>query len=210
MIAQSARSLSKSGWLPHIGRGCCSLLLLLVPSLGSAALVCTTGVSSVPIFDPLALSGEVGDFTLACGGGSPTSPFPEVSFQLFLNTALLQNVDPILSDGINDYTGAFVAGNSVHFTNVPLDPVGANFTFQQLFINPSLLPPATAIVAFLSATGPIPIPIDNPQQIVAANGTRQDPGNAPEPPTALLLLVGLAPMLVLRRRTARSEGSSRR
>jgi hypothetical protein len=200
MGVQNACALSKHRWLPHPGRACFSLLLLFVPSMSSAALVCQAGVSSVPVFDPLALEGEVGDFTLACSGGVATSPLPEVNFQLFLNTSLLQDVDPILSDGVNDFIGAFVGGNSVLFSNVPLDPVGSNFTFQQIVVNPSLLPPSTQFVALLSATGPISVPIDNPLQIVALNGIVQDPGNAPEPATGLLLFGGLAPLLAFRRR----------
>jgi hypothetical protein len=208
MSIQCRKILSGHGFGLHLRRAFLSLSLLLVPALSTAALVCETGVSSVPILDPLGASGELGELTLDCGGGVATDPLPTVNFQAFFNVVLLQDVDPILSDGVSDYSGLVLGANAVLFTGIPFDPVESHFTLHEVFVNPSLQNAGFAYIAFLSVAGAVSVPISNPLQTVALNGSL--PGNAPEPSTGLLLFVALAPLVAFRRRRAQASLRCRR
>ena len=150
-----------------------SLLLMLVPAVGVAAskagpLSCSGGVASNPSFDPTGTSGAVGDFTLNCSGGTPGSPVP-LTFDYFLNAAVLAPGSWTLTDGVHNYSGVLAAPNDVEFKNVPFSPPGSSsqtWTVENIFVNPSLYPGGFQFDEFVSAS----LPVAGAQQWVATNG----------------------------------------
>jgi hypothetical protein len=164
-------------------------IMWLSVTAANAALSCTASVASIPELDPDATAAELGELTLACSGGVETDPLPLVNFQSFFNVSLLQDVAPVLSDGTTDYLGTFSGANSIAFPGVPINPFASLFTFDQVFVNPGLLAADQLIIQFLSVTGAIAVPVDNPQQLVGVIGTAN---TVPEPATLLLLAAACA------------------
>jgi PEP-CTERM motif len=172
-------------------------LLFLGQALACAdGITCLAGVESVPIFDPLATSAEVGDYTLTCGGGTSVSPLPLVTVEAVLNVNLLQTVTPTLTDGVNSYTGVFGQGNQVKFSNVAFDPTGIDFEFENFFVDPSAEPPGFPFQEDTSFSGPLLIGVTSSIQVVAMNG------DIPEPSTWLLAAGALAVLLSRRMATS--------
>jgi PEP-CTERM motif-containing protein len=201
MHSKISRPVSNRPWLRLLGRASMSMLVLLsAPAAHSAVVICEAGAASIPVLDPLSTSAAVGDFTLACSGGVEMDPLPRVNFQAFFNVPLLQTVTPILTDGVNDYSGIFT-GSGVVFLAIPLNPVASSFAIQQIFVNPSLQAEGFEFIAFLSASSEIAVAIRNPIQTVAVNGSVA--AAVPEPSTGLLLAsASAAAMLTLRQRRA--------
>ena len=169
----------------------------------SGPVSCVSGASFATL-DPLATAAEVGDFTLACGGGAQGDPLLSVTLQSFLNLNILQDVAPTLSDGANVYAGVFQGANSVLFSNVLLDPFDTFFTISNIFVNASLLPENFQIVEFVTFGGAA-VPINNPQQIVGHRGESPVQVPEPEPVYAWLFFlgaVGLIGSAARRRRTS--------
>lgn len=168
-------------------------VLLAMPT-AKGAVICMAGVASFPTLDPLSNSAAVGELTADCGGGAAGDPPLIAIFQAFYNVPLLTTVTPLLSDGLNSYTGS-ISSNSVAFIDVSIDPLGDNFVLQNVFVDASLQPENFLFAAFLSITA---APVMNANQAVAINGVI---GNAvPEPSVILLLLMGLCLVVLIRRR----------
>jgi hypothetical protein len=110
---------------------------------------------------------------------------------------------PILTDGVTKYAGTFSGTNAVAFLGIPLDPFASAFAIHSIFVDPSLLTPGTLVIAVLSLTGEIGVPLNDPQQLVATVGDLPA-GTVPEPATGLLLAAGLGALLALRRKVRAS------
>lgn len=174
------------------------MLLVFVPT-ASAAVACLGGVASVPVLDPSSVSAAVGHYTLTCSGGGPVFPLPTIGLTAYLNVAVLLTPTPILTDGVNSYTGV-VDANTVQFLDVFFDPVGISFEFENIFVDPSSQPPGFQFLEEVSATGPVSVPILDAQQIVAVNGS------VPEPSTFPLAGIALSAVALLARRRTRVDG----
>ena len=122
-----------------------------------------------------------------------------MNLEAFLNVAVLGTPTPILTDGVNDYTGV-VDANTVQFLGVPFDPAGISFEFEDIFVNPSLQAPGFQFFEDVSATGSTSIPIADSEQLVAVNGS------IPEPSTFPLAGIALSAVVLLARRRARVDG----
>ncbi len=186
--------------LPLLRSAVVSMLLLSVPVAHSAMVTCAGGAATVPVLDPFSASAAVSDFTLTCSGGDAIDSLPTVNFKSFFNVSLLQTDTPVLTNGVNNVVVALVGANSVLFSAIPLNPVASSFSIQRIFVDPSAQAEGFQFLQFLSVTGEIPVPIFNPTQVVAINGTIAPPVNVPEPATGLLLAVAGAALFTLPRR----------
>jgi hypothetical protein len=77
-------------------------------------------------------------------------------------------------------------GNLVEFLSVPCNPPGAGhlgLQVENIFVNPSVLPPGSQFREDVTVFGPLSITIVDPIQVVAVN--------APEPSTLLLAAMAL-------------------
>jgi hypothetical protein len=180
-------------WLP--------LVLLSTAAYSAPQTLCTSGVTSFPIFSVLATTGFVGDFTLSCvnTGFAPGSSTGLLNFGFFLSAPQL-NIGPwTLTDGTNNYAGLFVpVSEHIQFTSVLYDPniPLINFELSGVEVNPSLNPPGYLYLESIGISGSISVPIQNPTIGVAQN--------APEPTTMPLAAVAaVIGGMIFRRRRAR-------
>jgi hypothetical protein len=160
------------------------VLPVLVPTASAVEITCNAGAASIPVFNPSSVSGAVGDYTLDCTGGTPGSP-TLMDFSSFMNVSVLNTGGWILTDGVNNFAGTLVDGNLVEFLSVPFNPPGVGhlgLQVENIFVNPSVLPPGSQFREDVTVFGPLSITIVDPIQVVAVN--------APEAST--LLLAGMA------------------
>ncbi|MGH8176567.1 MAG: hypothetical protein ACREV5_09930 [Steroidobacter sp.] len=174
-----------------------SIMTLIGAAAWSLPVFCESAVASTPILDPLSTSAAVGNFTMACNGGAQGDPSLSVDIQSFLNVDILQNITPTLTDGVNVYSGVLTGVNGILFTGVLLDPFASFFTFRDILVDASLLLENALVVQFVTLTGAPDVFLNNPQQVVAANGAL--PVNVPEPAPAALLGLAFAALLLVRR-----------
>ena len=161
------------------------LLPVFIPAASAAEITCNAGAASIPVFNPSSVSGAVGDYTLDCSGGTPGSP-TLMNFSSFMNVSVLNTGGWILTDGVNNFAGMLVVGNLVEFLSVPFNPPGAGhlrLQVENIFVNPSVLPPGSQFLEDVTVFGPLSITIVDPIQVVAVN--------APEPSTLLLAAMAL-------------------
>jgi uncharacterized protein (TIGR03382 family) len=180
------------------------ILPVLVSVASAAEVTCNAGAASIPVFNPSSVSGAVGDYTLNCTGGAPGSP-TLTNFSSFMNVSVLNTGGWILTDGVNNFAGTLGGGNLVEFLSVPFNPPGAGhlgFQVENIFVNPSVLPPGSQFEEVVTVFSPISITIVDPIQVVAVN--------APEPSTPLLagMALGAVVWLGRRRRHAGVETST--
>ncbi len=168
-------------------------LTVFAPAACADPLSCQAGAASIPVFDPTSTSGGVGNYTLDCTGGTPVSPAPLVNFTFFLNVSVLNTGGWILTDGANNFSGSLGLSNVVNFLSVPFDPPGPAhtlWTVENVFVNPSVLPPGSEFRETMAFSDPT-IGVVTPDQLIALNA-------APEPSTLITALLALWVILCLR------------
>ena len=148
-----------------------SLLPVLAAVASAGSLACVSGAASVPGFNPISTSGAVGDFTLTCTGGDPGYPVA-VSFDYFLNAAVITPGSWILTNGLNGYYSGTVnsPGNDLNFQHVVFTPPGSGvvtWMVENIFVNPSQSAPGYQFAEMVSITG-ANIPISGSSQVVVA------------------------------------------
>jgi hypothetical protein len=164
--------------------------LVLVTAASASLVTCQAGAASIPVLDPFSVSGAVGDYTLDCTGGTPVSPPPLVDFSAFMNLPVLHTGGWILTNGVSDFAGSNPGGgNLVQFLSVPFNPPGSghvHWEIENIFVNPTFLPPGAPFEEVVSISGQIAPVISDQVQVVGVN--------APEPSTLLpvgILLIGI-------------------
>jgi hypothetical protein len=156
---------------------------------------CTPGAASVPVFSPSSVSGAVGDFTLDCTGGIPSSPI-EIDVGVTTNAPVLTPGAWILTDGVNNTPGTFESSEDIEFFGVPFSPPGAGsveLTVEDIFVNPSLEPPGFQFTASGAIFGNISVVLTSAPQLVAENAV-------PEPFTLPIVSLALAAVWLARKR----------
>ena len=177
------------------------ILLVFVPALSAAAVTCTPGAASVPVFNVSSVSGAVGDYTLDCTGGTPTPPLqtvPTVDFFVSLTVPVLNTGGWVLQDGGTMTSGTLLSPDVVEFLDVPFNSPGAgdlDFEVEGIFVNPSLEPQGFEFYEGVSIFGTVAISIPSSQQeqLVGVNAV-------PEPFTLVLVGWGLGAMWLARKR----------
>jgi PEP-CTERM motif len=104
---------------------------------------------------------------------------------------------------MNNFAGPLGLANVVEFLSVTVDPPGSahlDLQVENLFVNPSMLPPGSEFLEDMAVSDPS-ISIVNPVQVVAEN--------APEPSTLPLSGLALGALTWLWRRRWRSDDESR-
>lgn len=159
------------------------LVFVFVPGMSAATITCNAGAVSVPVFDPSSTSGEVGDYTLDCTGGttvSPPNPIPEIDVNVFMNVPVLAG-SWTLTDGVHNTAGTLNGTMEIEFVGVPFNPPGTgsvDFQVENIFVDPSLEPPGFQFTEYAEVMTDISFSINNSTQVVAEN--------APEPSTLWL------------------------
>ena len=177
------------------------ILLVFVPALSAAAVTCTPGAASVPVFNVSSVSGAVGDYTLVCTGGTQTPPsqlVPEVNVFASMNVPVLNTGGWVLQDGGTMTSGTLLSPDVVEFLDVPFNSPGAgdlDFEVEGIFVNPSLEPQGFEFYEGVSIFGTVAISIPSSQQeqLVGVNAV-------PEPFTLVLVGWGLGAMWLARKR----------
>ncbi len=177
------------------------MLLAFIPAMSASTITCSSGAASVPVFDPLSVSGAVGDYTLDCTGGTPVvppNPIPVINVDAFMNVPILNTGGWILTDGVNMISGTLAASNVIEFSDVPFNPPGTgnlDFKVENILVNPSDEPPGFQFNEDIETFNTnFFVDIPNPVQLVAMNAV-------PEPSSTLVLAgLGLT-VWVLRKRS---------
>jgi hypothetical protein len=162
------------------------IILAFVPAISASPIAspitCNGGAVSVPVFNPVSVSGAVGDYTLDCTGGTPVSPpIPEIDVDVSLNVPVLNLGGWILADGADMISGTLDGTKQIDFAGVPFNPPGSGslvLQIENILVNPSAEPPGFQFTETASITTDFAIGQTNLTQVVAAN--------APEPSTLLL------------------------
>lgn len=142
----------------------------------------------------------VGDIFVSCTGGTPvtTGAFPTINVSMFFNTAVTSRIVSSAAPPITEavlivdnptalqqipcttavcnntdtiFQGRYESFNSLSWSNIPINPPGANaqrvLRFKNVRINTNNLPSNGTAIVFLSVTGSTVGSFSNPQQTVA-------------------------------------------
>jgi hypothetical protein len=171
------------------------ILLVFSPAMSAQVIPCNAGALSVPVFNPTSISGEVGDYTLDCTGGTVSPPI-QIDFYIQMNVPVLNTGGWILSEGGNMTAGTLYSSEVIEFVGVPFIPPGAGdgvFQVENIFVNPSAEPPGFQFTGTGSIFGNVSIDIPNQQQVVAENAV-------PEPFSLVFVGLGMGAMWLGRKR----------
>jgi hypothetical protein len=100
-------------------------------------------------------------------GGTPGSPVP-LTFDYFLNFAVITPGSLTLTNGSDSYSGTIVGTNDVRFQNVPFSSPGNSaqfWTVENVFVNPSWYPAGFNYEESYSGS----LSVTNPTVVVAMN-----------------------------------------